>query len=120
MLRLTLKHYLGSLRGVYGLNWQLRVQVLLLKFLLKKQQDVQRLKLKMLVFKHKELIGLNTQLNYLITMVLVLLLLKLQNMFNKAFSPDTVTLKLQETPEYKQRFAGNEITQKSRIVCSFT
>jgi hypothetical protein len=45
---------------------------------------------------------------------------KITEYVQQGFSPDTVTLKLQETPEYKQRFAGNEITQKIRIICSFT
>lgn len=33
----------------------------------------------------------------------------------EGFSPETITLKLQETPEYKQRFAGNEARRKAGL-----
>jgi hypothetical protein len=37
---------------------------------------------------------------------------KITEFIQQGFSPDTVTLKLQETPEYKQRFIGNENRRK--------
>ncbi len=37
---------------------------------------------------------------------------KITEFIQQGFSPDTVTLKLQETPEYKQRFIGNENRKK--------
>jgi hypothetical protein len=40
---------------------------------------------------------------------------KITEYVQQGFSPDTVTLKLQETPEYKQRFAGNESRRKSGL-----
>ena len=33
----------------------------------------------------------------------------------EGFSPETITLKLQETPDYKQRFAGNEARRKAGL-----
>lgn len=41
-----------------------------------------------------------------------------QNIFNfiqQGYSQDTITLLLQQTPEYKQRFAGNDIRQKNGL-----
>jgi hypothetical protein len=40
---------------------------------------------------------------------------KITEYVQQGFSPDTVTLKLQETPEYKQRFAGNEARRKAGL-----
>ena len=40
---------------------------------------------------------------------------KITEYIQQGFSPDTVTLKLQETPEYKQRFIGNENRRKSGL-----
>ena len=40
---------------------------------------------------------------------------KITEYIQQGFSPDTVTLKLQETPEYKQRFIGNETRRKSGL-----
>ena len=40
---------------------------------------------------------------------------KIKEFVQQGFTPDTVTLKLQETPEYKQRFIGNESRRKSGL-----
>ena len=40
---------------------------------------------------------------------------KIKEYVEDGYSPDTVTLKLQETPEYKQRFAGNEARRKAGL-----
>ncbi len=40
---------------------------------------------------------------------------KITEYVQQGFSPDTVTLKLQETPEYKQRFIGNENRKKAGL-----
>jgi hypothetical protein len=40
---------------------------------------------------------------------------KITEFIQQGFSPDTVTLKLQETPEYKQRFIGNENRRKAGL-----
>ena len=40
---------------------------------------------------------------------------KIKEYVEDGYSPDTVTLKLQETPEYKQRFAGNESRRKAGL-----
>jgi hypothetical protein len=38
---------------------------------------------------------------------------KITQFIQQGFSPDTVALKLQETPEYQQRFSGNESRRKA-------
>lgn len=38
---------------------------------------------------------------------------KIREFVQQGFTPDTVTLKLQETPEYQQRFVGNESRRKA-------
>jgi hypothetical protein len=40
---------------------------------------------------------------------------KIKEFVQQGFTPDTVTLKLQETPEYKQRFIGNENRRKAGL-----
>jgi hypothetical protein len=40
---------------------------------------------------------------------------KITEFIQMGYSPDTVTLKLQETPEYKQRFIGNESRRKAGL-----
>lgn len=40
---------------------------------------------------------------------------KITEYVQQGFTPATVTLKLQETPEYKQRFAGNEARKKAGL-----
>ena len=40
---------------------------------------------------------------------------KITEFIQMGYSPDTVTLKVQETPEYKQRFIGNENRRKSGL-----
>jgi hypothetical protein len=40
---------------------------------------------------------------------------KITEYIQQGFSPDTVTLKLQDTPEYKQRFIGNENRRKAGL-----
>ena len=40
---------------------------------------------------------------------------KIQEFVQAGFSPDTVTLKLQETPEYQQRFIGNTARKKAGL-----
>jgi hypothetical protein len=40
---------------------------------------------------------------------------KITEFIQMGYSPDTVTLKLQETPEYKQRFIGNETRRKAGL-----
>ena len=40
---------------------------------------------------------------------------KITEFIQMGYSPDTVTLKLQETPEYKQRFIGNENRRKAGL-----
>ena len=40
---------------------------------------------------------------------------KITEYIQMGYSPDTVTLKLQETPEYKQRFIGNETRRKAGL-----
>ena len=40
---------------------------------------------------------------------------KITEFIQMGYSPDTVTLKLQETPEYKQRFSGNETRRKAGL-----
>jgi hypothetical protein len=71
----------------------------------------------MLVSNLKELIGLSTLSQIFESYGLSALAPKIKEFVQQGFTPDTVTLKLQETPEYKQRFAGNDCTQKSRFTC---
>jgi len=40
---------------------------------------------------------------------------KIQEYIQQGYSPDTVTLKLQDTPEYQQRFAGNTARKKAGL-----
>jgi hypothetical protein len=40
---------------------------------------------------------------------------KIKEFVQQGFTPDTVTLKLQETPEYQQRFAGNTARRKAGL-----
>jgi hypothetical protein len=40
---------------------------------------------------------------------------KIKEFVQQGFTPDTVTLKLQETPEYQQRFAGNTARKKAGL-----
>ena len=40
---------------------------------------------------------------------------KIQEYVQAGFSPDTVTLKLQDTPEYQQRFSGNAARKKAGL-----
>jgi hypothetical protein len=40
---------------------------------------------------------------------------KIKEYVQQGFTPDTVTLKLQETPEYQQRFAGNTARKKAGL-----
>lgn len=40
---------------------------------------------------------------------------KIQDFVKQGYSPDTVTLKLQETPEYQQRFSGNAARIKAGL-----
>lgn len=40
---------------------------------------------------------------------------KIKDYVQQGFTPDTVTLKLQETPEYQQRFAGNTARKKAGL-----
>jgi hypothetical protein len=40
---------------------------------------------------------------------------KIKEYVQQGFTPDTVTLKLQETPEYQQRFAGNTSRKKAGL-----
>lgn len=40
---------------------------------------------------------------------------KIQEFVQQGYTPDTVTLKLQETPEYEQRFSGNTARKKAGL-----